>query len=163
DLQATIRAECCGRNFYVHGVRNHTITVLSKNQLGASKIATSSNASNIPQDCENITVYYTDRDSDGGPLSGHEPSVLPFTNPILLSWHVAAKLKAIRIHLDIKNISNEPFGEALFFELAEDAPPLGHVLDGFCLSGVVEQNVGTFAFSKTWSPGVVKVNDFRIQ
>ena len=128
QLQADLHTVMCGRNCMMWGVEGNTVSVLSRNQRGSTEMASYSH-----RGCTNIQLRYRDRDSN---YSWPVPA-------ILVQWTDSDSTHHnIKIDLDIKNDSAQPFGPSIALYRAV---PGHHVLEGFEVTGIDEQVQSTFS------------------
>lgn len=136
DAQVDLDADTCGRNFFCYGVRNVRLNVRSKNQQVTSLISAYQGYG-----CEDIKVDYYDHESTScqpaAPIIGinfQDGAVAPST------------MRNIHLHMDTKNPVAAPWSHGIVFNkytdgaATADAAGRGHVLDGFKLTGVMDNN-----------------------
>jgi hypothetical protein len=128
DAKVQMRADTCGRNFFIYGVENNWIDVHGRNQM-ISSLIDNSGGGPTAIGCRNIWVNYYDRDSTtaGGAAL------------IELVYRVAATTyENINVNLDIYCPATRPFD--IGFRLVNVGGITGNTLDGLRISGRSEHS-----------------------
>lgn len=128
DAKVQMRADTCGRNFFIYGVENNWIDVHGRNQMVTSLIDNSGGGGTV-DGCRNIWVNYYDRDSTtagGAPL-------------VELVFRVAATTyENINVNFDVYCPATRPFDTT--FRLVNVGGITGNTLDGLRISGRSEHS-----------------------
>ena len=127
DFTGKLFAQSCGRNFFIHGVKNIDLDVRVLNNQGTSIIGAYNG-----QGCSEVNINYYDRES-----------TTEYTAPAILMQmldNVAAKMRNINIAFNIYNLAS-PAQNPIFGFYAEYAG-IGHVIDGLDISGILECGTG---------------------
>lgn len=129
NVTLDIYADTCGRNFVLYGSKAQRLTIHSKNQQVSQGLGAYRGFG-----CEDIDLTLIDRDSTQGLAAA------PFLE---IGWSdsTPATHRNLRIHVDVRNPPEKPFGHLINFNKVSDGGSTldtagrGHVLDGFDLSG----------------------------